>query len=270
MIEIFQWFGSLGLVEGIFLFTGICVALALVPYYRLLLKLFRFWWKKEKGEIVAFEYDVSVDHKLTDANGYSFYLLPEQQGFLLNGGKLLLTWNVRGAYRVDIDGVGKDLKGNGAWIIVDRRKTNFKLTIHTLKGKKSQMLQLPAGKIIDVKTTAYSDQSDWNYLPSFRNLQTHSFNKGVYNGFAFTGNYPNAKVPYPETKSLYPELGRIEYDSPFGGVVRNPLLLTFLDTQDIVKLYPYNRTVFEQNGTHVFFDTRKKVKEFLKAEATKL
>ena len=266
MTSLFKWLGNLGVFNGTLLFAFICLILALAPYIRLLYKIFLIWRKKEKAEIRTFEYDISVDHKLKDSKGYSIYLLPQDQGFLVNGGKLLLTWNVVGAYRVDLDGVGRDLKGNGAWVIINRDKTTYLMTIHTLQGKKTKLLQIPKDKIIDVKTTAFTNQNSWNFNPSFRDIKTYSFTRNGRSDFQFIKAYPKVDIGFPIIPSLRPKINRLEYVPVNKGVTRNYLLNNYIESQEVLKIYPYERSIYQQNGTHLFFDTKRKVRDFLKTE----
>lgn len=258
MTGMFNWFGSLSTLQGILFFVGVLLVLGLMPYYGILFKCIGFWYRKEKGKILDFEFDISPDHYLVTLNGKEYYKLPDDQGFLLNGGSIILTWRVTGAYRVDIDGVGKKLKGNGAYTVVNRRRPKFKMTIYTLQGKKTKILHLPVEKIKDLNTAKLVNQK-MGLTRELMDPNTHEFTKSAYTGFSYTQVQPKLSISYPNAKISYPKNTSMNYESPNQGVVRNRLLSALLEKQSTVKLNFLNDQKYTVNGKHIFHDVRDKM-----------
>jgi hypothetical protein len=176
----------------------------------------------------------------------------------LNGGSIILTWRVTGAYRVDIDGVGKNLKGNGAYTVVNRKRPNFKMTIYTLKGKKTKILHLPVDKIRDLKTTKLVNQK-MGLTRALMQPTTQEFTRAAYTGFTFTHSQPKVSITYPNAKIPYPINERMNYTSPHQGVDRNKVLSALLEEQKTVKLNFLNAQKYTENGKHLFHVVRDKM-----------
>ena len=258
MIEMFKWFASLSALQGGLLFIAVLLVLGLMPYYGIIYKCIGFLYRKEKGKILDFEFDITPDHYLVTLNGKEYYKLPDDQGFLLNGGSIILTWRVTGAYRVDIEGVGKNLKGNGAYTIVNRKQPNFKMTIYTLQGKKTKILHLPVDKIRDLKTTKLVNQKI-GLTRALMQPTTQEFTRAAYTGFAFTHSQPKVSITYPNAKIPYPINERMNYTSPHQGVDRNKVLSALLEEQNTVKLNFLNSQKYTENGKHLFHVVRDKM-----------
>lgn len=265
MMELFEWFAKMSALQGILLFVLVLLVLGFMPYYSLVYTCFGFWYRKEKGEILDFEYDISPDHYLVTLNGKEYYKLPDDQGFLLNGGSIILTWRVTGAYRVDIDGVGRKLKGNGAYAIVNRKRPSFKMTIYTLEGKKSKIVRLPVDKIRDLNTAELVNHP-MGLARDLMEPHTHEFTKSSYKGFSFvqsppkvTISYPKVSISYPNAKINSPNNSSLNYESPYHGVDRNEGLSDYLEEQKTVKLNGLNAQKYSVNGKDFFHDVRDKM-----------
>lgn len=258
MTGMFNWFTSLSALQGTLFFIGVLLALGLMPYYGIIFKCIGFWYRKEKGKILDFEFDISPDHYLVTLKGREYYKLPEDQGFLLNGGSIILTWRVTGAYRVDIDGVGKKLKGNGAYTVVNRKRPNFKMTIYTLQGKKTKILHLPVEKIKDLNTAKLVNQK-MGLTRELMDPNTREFTKSAYTGLSYTHAQPKVSISYPNAHISYPKNKNMNYESPNQGVDRNRVLSTLLEKQNTVKLNCLNSQKYNANGKHFFQDVRDKM-----------
>jgi hypothetical protein len=261
MIEVFQWVGSLGFVWGMILFIIVCLLLALIPYIPTIFRIIKIWRSKEKPDIIAFEYALTRDHYMGLLGNREMYLLASNGGYLLQGGKLLLTWKVSGAYRVDIKGVGNNLKGNAAWIIVDRKKTKYTLIAHTLKGKRKARIDLAELEIYDITTTQFTNNEEWGFNSSVSIPLTNPL---LGNRAQLTQQYPNISITLPDFGSLYPNLAKLDYIAPFGGVVRESELLQYIEKNEIVKMYCYDKNVFFEDGNHLYFSRKNKIREKLR------
>ena len=263
MIELYQWFSRLDPVEAWLVFGAVMLVLGLIPYTPMLYGITRVLIRWEKAKIHAFKYAFSPDHKLAEAHKNEFYLLSPTMDFIVQGGEILITWHVTGAWRVDIDGIGKNLKGNAARVIVNRSKPNYTLTAYTLKGKLRAVLQLPADRIFDVKTTLFAQDRAWTYDPVLTPVENFSFTripKSPNNGIPESKiGFPDTRVPVPETSRLWPAMN-------YTGIVENEQLNSILDAQRVVRFYPDNLCNYQENGAHLFFSSAKKLREKLRRD----
>jgi hypothetical protein len=170
MRSFYIWLGSLDLIEGISLFLTVAFLLFIMPYFTLLKDIVKIILRSEKAEIKSFNYSISNDHLLAIIDEKEYYLHPSKPGFVLNGGKIILNWEVTGAFRIDLFPIQKKIKGNTAEIIVSRENTVFQLTVYTLKGKFKAELSLPIEEIKNVNTVHL-----WN-----ENKQIKRYNPKVY------------------------------------------------------------------------------------------
>ncbi len=67
----------------------------LMPYFSLLKKNISLYISGQTGEIELFNYAITNDHLIGKIGQKEYYLHPTKPGFVLNGGKVLLTWVVK-------------------------------------------------------------------------------------------------------------------------------------------------------------------------------
>jgi hypothetical protein len=263
MIELYRWFSLLDPVEAWLVFGAVMLVLGLIPYTPMLYGITRVLIRREKAKIHAFEYAFSPDHKLAEVHKNEFYLLSPTMQFIVQGGEILITWHVTGAWRVDIDGIGKNLKGNAARVIVNRNKPTYTLTAHTLKGKLQAVLQLPADRIFDVKTTSFAQDRAWTYDPVLTPVENFSFTR-IPKSPAI--GIPDSKITFPETRVPVPETSRLWPAKNYSGLVENDKLNSFLDAQTVVQYYPSNLCDYYEDGEHLFYSSAKKLREKLRQD----
>ncbi len=159
MRSFFIWLGGLDLTEGISLFASVAFILIIMPYIPLLKNILKVILNSEKAEIKSFNFSISTDHFLTKIDEKEYYLHPSKPGFVINGGKTILNWEVSGAYRIDLNPIQKKIKGNTAQIIISKGNNNFELIAYTLKGRLRAELILPVEEIKTVNTIKISKQN---------------------------------------------------------------------------------------------------------------
>jgi len=263
MIELYRWFSLLDPLEAWLIFGAVILVLGLIPYSPMLYGITRVLIRREKAKIHAFEYAFSPDHKLAEVHKNEFYLLSPTMQFIVQGGEILITWHVTGAWRVDIDGIGKNLKGNGARVIANRNKPIFTLTAHTLKGKLQAVLQLPVDRIFDVKTTSFAQDRAWTYDPVLTPVENFSFTR-IPKSPAI--GIPESKISFPETQVSVPETSHLWPAINYLGMVENDQLNSILDAQKVVRFFPDNLCDYQENGEHLFFSSAKTLREKLRRD----
>jgi hypothetical protein len=270
MTEMFRWFSQREVFEGWLLFGSVILILGIIPYTPSLYKIARIIIRKEKAKIHSFEYALSPDHKLAEIHQHEFYLLSPTMHFIIQGGEILITWHVTGAWRIDIEGIGKNLKGNAAWVIADRARPVYYLTAHTLKGRLTAVLQLPVNRIFDVKTTSFAQDINWTYEPVLYPAKNFPFTK--ISGNTSIGipagriSIPESRIQIPEPVIKFPVNSRLWPAKNYSGLVENDKLNSFLDAQTVVQYYPSNLCDYHENGEHLFYSSAKKLREKLRQD----
>lgn len=161
MIQFFEWIATLNPNQAWGLFALICALMAFVPYAKVSFSFLRLLFSNQKPEINDFTWRVSEDHYLLKSKGKRYYLNASKQNFILEGGKLLLNWQVTGAYRIDVLPIGKKLKGNTAVIAAKRSQNHFKLIAYTTKGRLEKELIINPELFRDLATVNLSREDQF-------------------------------------------------------------------------------------------------------------
>ena len=146
------WLGSLdeGLLWSIFLLCA--VIMAIVPFWSKIRKALKIKFSNQKSEILDFSWRLAPDHLLFKFKDKDYYLKSDGKQFVLEGGVIILSWNVVGAYQIDIEPVGSNLKGNTAVITAKKSACKFILVAHTPKGKLRSVLEIDEALFRNLKT----------------------------------------------------------------------------------------------------------------------
>jgi len=269
MIEIYRWFSQLDQTEASLIFGGILLFLATIPLVPIILKIVLVLIRKEKSRIITFKYALSEDHFLGASTNAEYYKLSPDPNFIVEGGLILLTWHVTGAFRIDIEGVGKKLKGNSAYVLANRQKPGYELVAYTLEGKKKAFLVLPWDKILNLGTAAFSRLENGGCNTYLGSIETYSFTGKYANGI---GGISTSKSSFPIFRTGIPKLTRdrhpgnvtLAYGPPDSGIVSNHQLNNHLDSQVVVRAYPQNPERYHENGEHIFYHSSRNLREQLR------
>lgn len=138
----FQWIATLSppLVWSMFIF--LCLLMVIYPFHKQLKKIITNKLSKVSPEIIDFSWRLTPEHFLFHFKDSSYYITSKKNDFLIEGGKILINWNVIGAYRIDIENIGQNLKGNSAWVTVSKEKHAFKLIAFTINGKLEENIEI--------------------------------------------------------------------------------------------------------------------------------
>lgn len=144
MLKFFHLISELTTLQQAVVALCIVAVMTGIPYYgfmvRILLLLFR---RQLHAEVHRFDWN-AVDH---ESSNRSFYI---------EGTALVLRWDVEGAYRIDVQPIGRRLKGNAAEIVITSGLDTFILTAYGLSGKVQVVRTLPQSAIKQLHVTALS------------------------------------------------------------------------------------------------------------------
>lgn len=137
MESFFNFLSSLSLEEGIKYFVLLCLVLAVLPYYEIIIKYAKQIVLRDNLEIVFFKYSTAPYVCIgKDSDGKELYASNEGDNLLITNTILNFVWEVKGALYVDLLPVGKKLKGNSSSVIINSDVKKYSLIAHGFKGEK--------------------------------------------------------------------------------------------------------------------------------------
>ena len=245
-----EWVGSLdeALLWSIFLLCA--VIMAIVPFWSKIRKVLKIKFSNQKSEILDFSWRLAPDHLLFKFKDKDYYLKSDGKQFVLEGGVIILSWNVVGAYQIDIEPVGSNLKGNTAVITAKKSACKFILVAHTPKGKLRSVLEIDEALFRDLKT--FNLSKELHHKQSNHDLQTTSLTKSTW----MHGKYKPGKMaalPKINTSALYSCLSRYNYlkmrerflfFNP--KIMRKEKLRLYLSKQKVVKTYTFHPNKYNE------------------------
>ena len=208
MIQFFEWIATLNPYQSWGLFALICAAMAFAPNAKVTFKWLSLLFSNQEPKILDFSWRVSKDHFLLLSKGKKYYLNASKQNFILEGGKLIINWHVKGAYRIDVLPIGKKLKGNTAVIGAKRSQNHLKLIAYTTKGKLEKELIINPALFRSLVTVNLSQEDQ--FKQNTQVLKTISFTSAN----TLLGRYRSGKLaslPKLRTSVLLSDTSRLQY-----------------------------------------------------------
>jgi hypothetical protein len=157
-MKLVEWISQLDapILWGIFLLCA--TIMAIIPFWERISKLIRFKFSDVQPEIHDFSWRLAPDHFLFRMKGKKYYLQSEGKDFLLEGGKILLSWKVSGAYKIDLLPIAENVKGNTACIVARKNNNKITLVAHTSKGKLTKELIIEKELFCELSTLNLSQE----------------------------------------------------------------------------------------------------------------
>lgn len=179
MLEFFKWCDSLSSKQAWTLFACITLILFLIPYLGLFIRLIQIIFSGEKAEIVDFSWRIAPSHLIHQNKKNQYYYLSTQD-VLFVGCPIILTWTVKGAYRIEISPNFRNLKENSLITVVRPQGNNYTLIAHTFKGKIQANIQIPDQIVKQIKTVNFGGANAFDQPE--KKLQTKEFSKNKLKG----------------------------------------------------------------------------------------
>jgi hypothetical protein len=262
MIAFFEWINSLTPAQAWTLFGLVCIFLTIIPYFNTIKRMLFIVFSNEPSEIVDFSWRMATDHFLVSKGNKKYYIKSDESHFIIEGGKLILNWHVRGAYRIDIIGLGKKIKGNSAFVIARKDKCAYTLIAYTLKGKLTKSITIDPSLIKTLNTFNISGGEQFKQQQFKHN--NFNYSTSLYTGTHFSKNKLQKpkkikfSLPFIFTKSIIARsIIKIKRNIPMGfnktDNVEHLALQKRLSDQLIVKTYKfrpdkYNEAINNHNN----------------------
>lgn len=247
MIAIFEWFASLESYQAWMLFAGVTIIMAITPYFSLLRRLTWLFFSREKPQIIDFSWRISPDFLIfEDKEKQLFY--QSQSNYVFQGCPIILSWNVKGAYRIDIQPDFKDLKENSLITIVKPVGNNFTLVIYTLMGKMEKNIAISDEQVMRLNTSNLGGANA--FAQPRKRIRPSSLSKDLpiklyipkYTGLIFTklSRLKGRLLRIDKISNIQINNKRIEYKSD------NIQLNNFIYRQKIVKSFDFKPSKYNQ------------------------
>ena len=152
MNSFYQYLSTLTTWEIVFFALPIVLIMVLMPYFSLIFRVIMLTFRNEKPEILNFE--ILYNPVYSDKDALMCVTIPE---YYIAGTTATLYWQVKGASRIDLEPLGKNVKGNSANIIIDSENRVFTLTVHGLQGKVSSTISIPEELVKQLDTEKISE-----------------------------------------------------------------------------------------------------------------
>jgi hypothetical protein len=187
----------------------LCAALmAIFPFWNKIRKALRIKFTNQQGAIHDFSWRLAPDHYLLKVKDNEYYLQSDGKQFILEGGAIILSWYVTGAYQIDIDPIGFNVKGNTAVITAKKERNHFVLTAYTLQGKLTKELILDPSLFRTLDT--FNLSKELHFKQKRYRLKTDALTKNRW----MNGKYKQGKMkslPMVNTDRLNPLSTRYYY-----------------------------------------------------------
>jgi hypothetical protein len=134
MIDFFKFLEGLSPMTQWCLFILVSLLAVAIPNFKFIIDFFKYLVKREALKINSFALHTEIVKDSNKVNTEGF--LDKDNNIHIKGNKATLTWDVKGSYRIDIEGVGKKLKGNAAGIILLPHLKSFQLLAYGFGGRR--------------------------------------------------------------------------------------------------------------------------------------
>jgi hypothetical protein len=151
MLELFKWMYSLSPAEAWLIFLLLGLAMAITPYFSLIVRIIRIYVSRETPKIIDFSWRIAPDYLIYENADKQYYYMSNKK-VAYQGCPIILSWTVTGAYRIDINPDFTKLTENGLITVIKPDSNTFTLIAYTLKGRLEQKIVIPQELIKQLQT----------------------------------------------------------------------------------------------------------------------
>lgn len=225
MESIFKWISQLSMKQGLGLLGLVALIMLSIPYGRIIFAFVRQIVYRKPLIIETFQY-----HFFSKDSGKEIVNITElHPDYLIDGSVLMLSWQVSGAWRVDVEPIGRDLRGNAASFIFTGDCLQFSLKAYGFfRPPEVCVLQIPLSSayVLDKKQISTSKIAS-EPLPGILSL-------------AFTRSSPSTMSLNSNTRILQPGLTNMRAEKPYTGTPKQRSFYRFLDKKKILQSYSFS------------------------------
>jgi hypothetical protein len=228
---------ALDTLQGILILAIVALILAIIPYYKKIYLLTKYLFHKEILSIEHFDCHISasVQQSLTSRNSDDRYPDP----FIFIGSTFMLSWKVNGAWRVDLDPVGSDLKGNAVELVLRPGMQHFTLTAYGFfQPPITRMLELPEFVIYRLDKTNIA--TDKIAERSFPKLINHYFTQIDARNLSFAHAKYFTRTIEPKTRQPEASISHVDTKSVMDGTGSRMIIQQWLSKRRILTRLNYS------------------------------
>lgn len=251
MIAFFEWFASLESYQAWMIFAGVSILMAITPYFSLLKRLTWLFFSREKPQIIDFSWRISPDFLIFEDKQKQLYY-QSQSKYVFQGCPIILSWNVKGAYRIDIQPDFKNLKENSLITIVKPTGNSFTLVVYTLKGKMEKSITISDDQVMRLNTSNLGGANA--FMQPRKRIRPSSLSEDLpiklyvpkYTGLIFTklSRLKERLLRIDKISTIEPANKRIQYKSDLNSDKMQ--LNNYIYKQKIVKGFDFKPSKYNQ------------------------
>jgi hypothetical protein len=151
MLELFKWMYSLSPAEAWLIFLLLGLAMAITPYFSLIVRIIRIYVSRETPKIIDFSWRIAPDYLIYENADKQYYYMSNKK-VAYQGCPIILSWTVTGAYRIDINPDFTKLTENSLITVIKPDSNTYTLIAYTLKGRLEQKIVIPQELIKQLQT----------------------------------------------------------------------------------------------------------------------
>lgn len=235
MERFFQWCAELTTPQTITFLGLLALVMFLIPYGNTIYAFIQYVIFPKPLEIHSFRYHF-VDHVSDPINSERELASPD---FIVKGSVLLISWKVTGAWRVDIEPIGQNLKGNAAYITFNPNCLQFTLKAHRFFSPiQVAVLNIPQSsgyRLENAKIASFHVPSKPAHSP-----KNNSFSKSILDTLTLTiSRILNQKLVTKQA-NIHPNVGSISSIKEFTGTAGQKNIYRKLDEQKVIRSYTFS------------------------------
>jgi hypothetical protein len=181
----FKWLSDLSNAEIVSYSVLICILMIFIPFAETFFKIGRKLVFMKRMSIKHFSYQFYPIEFVINEDDKSILQVIETPDFVIEGGKVLLHWEIDGALSVSLYPKYGKVKGNAAEVVVSRNYREFHLIAKGLLSRKKITISIPHEKIKKLETDAICN---FKLFSEIALVDSHPFSEGVPHNHRFTEN----------------------------------------------------------------------------------
>ena len=146
MESLFQWFDQLTQLQVALLCASVAIIMAVIPFARQILAFFLSVFGTRDPEIHDFRYSLS-----------GYFTNDGKEDLFVEGTRIHFHWKVSNVRRVDLEPVGRRLRGISASSVIDSKKRLYTLRAYGFFGKmRESVIEIPKDRFRRISNTELS------------------------------------------------------------------------------------------------------------------
>jgi hypothetical protein len=221
MEELINWLNTKDLNDLLQIGLIVAFIMFIIPYLSQLEKLFFKIIRWQRLDVIKYGYHFLISDNL-------------ESDFVIEGGKVLLFWEIKGALSIKIYPHIGSVTGDSAELIVHRNRRKFEIHASGLFQRKILKIEIPHDKIKVLETREISETKAHSLV---KDVQATPFTVASNNAFSFTGS-PAISERINHMKG--PMTSKLNFELPSSFQTVKEKLNERIKTHKFLKIYSFS------------------------------